>query len=71
VYEKSLGMRHFRAVPCPEKAELAHSRAAEFAREEQDEENGSERTRLYVQSRAARMPNRKFWFRTLIYIVIG
>jgi hypothetical protein len=40
VYEKSLGMRHFRAFPRPEKTELAHSWATELAREEQDEENG-------------------------------
>jgi hypothetical protein len=33
-YEKSLGMRHFRASPCPEKAELVPSRATELAREE-------------------------------------
>jgi hypothetical protein len=46
VYEKSLGMSHFRAVPCSEKAELAHSQATELAREEQDEEDGFNGGRL-------------------------
>jgi len=40
VYEKSFGMRFFLALPCPEKAELALSRAAGLTREGQDEEIG-------------------------------
>jgi len=41
VYEKSFGMRHFRTFPSAEKAGLAPSQATGLAREEQDEENGS------------------------------
>jgi hypothetical protein len=41
VYEKSLEIRHFPAFPYPEEAELAPSGDAELAREEKDEESGS------------------------------
>lgn len=40
MYEKSLEMKHFQVLAHPEKSELASSRAAELAREGQDEENG-------------------------------
>ncbi len=40
VYEKSLEMRHFRALAYPEEPKRGPSRATELPREEQDEENG-------------------------------
>jgi hypothetical protein len=60
VYEKSLGIRHFEVLLCPEEAKRAPSWATGLGRDGRNEKNGSDGTGQ-VYNFAVRKPKRKSW----------
>lgn len=59
--EKSLEMRHFRDLPCPEEAEMAPSWAGGVAQDRKDFKKRLSRRQQGVQSGAVRKPKWEHW----------